>query len=97
MALRPLAIKPLKQFMKELERLDDEELDQFATVDVILDLAKVCLKGIKNPLGSREDLDEILDVESAYKIIDVCGGVKLNDPKLMEAAMRMAAQAAAEE
>jgi hypothetical protein len=34
----------------------------------------------------KEYLEETLDLDSIYKILEVCGGLKLNDPKLMEAA-----------
>ena len=39
----------------------------------------------------RVYLGETLDLETIYKILEVCGGIRLNDPKLVEAAL--AAQA----
>ena len=84
-SLRPLAIKPLKNFIKEAEKLDDLK-DQMEVLDALFSLAKVCLVGIGSELGKREDLDELLDMETVYKIIEVCGGVKLNDPNLIAAA-----------
>ena len=33
----------------------------------------------------REHLEDILDMPTIYEILDVCGGLKLNDPKLAEA------------
>lgn len=38
-------------------------------------------------------LEDVLDLDSIYKILDVAGGIKLNDPKLMEAALMAAADA----
>lgn len=35
----------------------------------------------------REYLEEVLDLETIYLILEVAGGIKLNDPKLMEAAL----------
>lgn len=35
----------------------------------------------------KEYLEDTLDLETIYKVLDVCGGIKLNDPKLVEAAM----------
>lgn len=35
----------------------------------------------------KEYLEDTLDLDSIYKILEVTGGIKLNDPKLMEAAM----------
>jgi hypothetical protein len=40
----------------------------------------------------REYLEDTLDLETIYKILDVAGGIKLNDPKLMEAAAEIQAQ-----
>ena len=41
----------------------------------------------------REYLEDTLDLETIYKILEVCGGIKLNDPKLLEAAMQAQTQA----
>jgi len=35
----------------------------------------------------KEYLEEVLDLETIYVILDVAGGIKLNDPKVVEAAM----------
>jgi len=46
----------------------------------------------------KEYLEEVLDLDTIYKIIEICGGMKLNDPKLMEAAVEAAmAQDAAQD
>jgi len=33
-------------------------------------------------------LEDVLDLDTIYKVLEVCGGIKLNDPKLMEAALQ---------
>lgn len=35
----------------------------------------------------KEYLEDTLDLDTIYKVLEVTGGIKLNDPKLMEAAM----------
>lgn len=40
----------------------------------------------------KEYLEDTLDLDTIYKILDVCGGIKLNDPKLLEAAETLANQ-----
>lgn len=40
----------------------------------------------------KEYLEDTLDLDTIYKVLEVAGGIKLNDPKLMEAALE--AQAA---
>lgn len=36
----------------------------------------------------KTHLEEVLDLETIYVILEVAGGIKLNDPKLMEQALR---------
>jgi hypothetical protein len=46
----------------------------------------------------REYLEDVLDMDTIYRVLEVCGGLKLNDPKVLEEAQRMvAAQTAAAE
>jgi hypothetical protein len=42
---------------------------------------------LKDPLSKeyREYLEEVLDMDTIYKIMEVCGGLKLNDPNLLAA------------
>jgi len=42
----------------------------------------------------RAYLEDVLDMDTIYEILDVCGGLKLNDPKLLEEAQRVAMEAA---
>lgn len=97
--LRPLPIMRLKKFMKLLSNMGEgfdesnPSKNEEDGLDEIFSLALFCLE--KNPATvskSKEDLGDIVDLPTAYKIIEVCGGVKLNDPKLMEVAMNLAAQ-----
>lgn len=41
----------------------------------------------KDPLSKeyRDYLEQVLDMETIYKIMEVCGGLKLNDPNLLAA------------
>lgn len=41
----------------------------------------------------KEYLEEVLDLETIYVILDVAGGIKLNDPKVVEAAQTLSNQA----
>ncbi len=43
----------------------------------------------------KDYLESVLDSETIFKILDICGGLKLNDPKFMEAVAQAAANAAA--
>lgn len=90
--LRPLPITPLKKFMKLLGEMGDAKNEEEG-VDEILNLAAFCLKHNKATSSrTKEELGDVLDLPTAYKVIEVMGGVKLNDPKLMEMALALAAQ-----
>lgn len=41
----------------------------------------------------KEYLLDTLELDTIYKVLEVSGGIKLNDPKLMEAALEAQAQA----
>lgn len=34
----------------------------------------------------KEYLEDTLDLDTIYKVLDICGGIKLTDPKVLEAA-----------
>jgi hypothetical protein len=39
--------------------------------------------------ADKEALEEALDVPTIWKIMEICGGIKLGDPNLMAAATKM--------
>lgn len=87
--LRPLSISNLRKFHAEMGKLDDlDPEDEFAIMNQLVKIALVCLtKEIeKTKLENQEWVEEALDMPTVYKVIEVCGGVKLNDPNLIAAA-----------
>lgn len=93
--LKPLPVLKLRKFMTELDRLDDvTNYDENLTV--LIDLTKICINhydSVKEKVASNAEwYEETMDVQSMFKVIEICGGVKLNDPKLMELAQQMQAQ-----
>lgn len=84
--LKPNVIKRQKRFMNKMESLESPET-QIEAYDQILDLAEICLEGINPELAAdREKMEDVLDEPTIYKIIEVCGGIKLDDPNLLAAA-----------
>lgn len=85
--LRPNPIARQRKFMARLTEGPTEE-DTNAW-EMMLDLVTIALeRRYPNIVKDREELEEILDEQTAFKILEVTGGVKLNDPKLMEAALQ---------
>lgn len=91
--LRPASISLLKKGQKELDRLGEVK-DAEDTLNVLLDIVVVLLKKQRPEFAdpeNRELVEDLFDLDTVYKVIEVFLGVKLNDPKLVEAAMRVAA------
>lgn len=102
--LRPLNIGRLRRLMKawkEFEKLEDDD-DSF---EIFINCSGIALEhefkerfealqgkgkeGVLNP-AYRDYLEEVLDMDTIYKIMDVCAGLKLTDPNLLAAAARAA-------
>lgn len=106
--LRPLAIGPLRKFMNawSLFKDVDENSNEDAMYDIFVQCAGIALsKELASKVENRVTadgvlteeyqnyLEEVLDMDTIYRVLDVCGGLKLNDPKLLEAALRAAQEA----
>lgn len=91
--LKPASIKLLKAGNKELEKLGEVKTTE-DTLDVLLRTCIVLLKRqrpeLADPETGYELAEDLFDLETVYKVIEVMLGVKLNDPKMVEAAMRAA-------
>ena len=91
--LKPASIKLLKAGNKQLERLGGAK-DTDETLDILLDVCTVLLKRqrpeLADPENGKELAEDLFDLETVYKVIEVMLGVKLNDPALVEAALRAA-------
>lgn len=101
--LRPMVIKIKRRFSEKLavigtvpvrEDLDDKSpLTDDESYDQLLDIVQICLTNIDSKIaGNRNKIEEVLDEPTMYKIIEVCGGIKLNDPNLLAAAAAIATE-----
>ena len=87
--LKPLPIKHLRDFMAVVAKLDEVKTEQDA-IDVFIEASAIALKkSLPDLAGNKEALEEALDVPTIWKIMEVCGGIKLGDPNLVAAAAKM--------
>ena len=89
--LKPLSIKQLRKFMNVISNIDEnEDPTELGVMDTFLAAAVVCLQGLypeKFGNMSSEEIEELLNVPTMLKILEVAGGLKAADPNLMGAAL----------
>jgi hypothetical protein len=82
--LRPLKISVLRDFMTKFDTLGEVADDNSDSMDVLVDCIAIAMRQYKPELsdktkGGRENLEEELDLPTAYKIIEVAAGIKMGD------------------
>lgn len=87
--LKPLPIKHLRKFMEVISVMDSsEESSEEAALDIFIKAAMICLEVFRPELGTdRDKFEEIVEIPTMMKILEVCGGLKLTDPNLLGAAL----------
>lgn len=87
--MRPLKISLLRDFMEEFQKIGEEEIaeDNVKSMDVLMNCATIAMKQYNEKLADKEALEEVIDLPTVYKIIEVASGIKLNDPNVLAAAL----------
>ena len=58
------------------------------TLSVLIDACAVALeKQLPDLVSDRDALEDALDVPTINRILEVCGGIKMDDPNLLAAAV----------
>lgn len=91
--VRPLNIKLLREFMNKftsgISSGNTESTDE--SMDLLVDCVQISMKQYKPELSEdKEILESLLDLPTVYQIIEVASGIKLNDPKVIQAVMEQA-------
>lgn len=89
LSLVPLKIKFLREFMTEFQKISNEDIasDNILSMELLLDCAAIAMKQYKPEWADKEVLEDIIDLPSIYKVIEVASGIKLNDPNALAAAL----------
>jgi hypothetical protein len=57
-------------------------------MEIFIEAAMVCLEVFKPELSKDKDkFEELVEIPTMMKILEVAGGLKLNDPNLLGAAL----------
>ena len=87
--LKPLPIKQLRKFMEVINSAQGEnDSNPDDAMELFIKAAMVCLNNIRPDLATNQDLfEDVVEVPTMMKILEVVGGLKLTDPNLLGAAL----------
>ena len=87
--MKPLKISLLRDFMKEFQKISDTSIaeDNIKSMDLLLSCAAIAMKQYKPEIADKAKLEELIDLPTVYKVIEVAAGIKLNDPNALAAAL----------
>ena len=89
--LKPLTIKALRKFMAEIQKTA-ESTSEDETLTVLINACGIAIESqVPELAADRDKLEEALDMPTINRILEVCGGIKLDDPNQL-AAMVLAGQ-----
>ena len=76
---KPLKIKYLRDFMKTIADLQGIVNDNAKSLEVIITCSEIALSQYAPGEYTKEDLEELLDLPTMYRIIEGASGIKLDD------------------
>ena len=87
--MKPLKISLLRDFMKEFQKISDTAIaeDNIKSMDLLLSCAAIAMRQYDEKLADKAKLEDIIDLPTVYKVIEVAAGIKLNDPNALAAAL----------
>lgn len=87
--IKPLNLKNLRELMKEWQKAS-EAVDEDAFLNTLINCTQIAFKQYNTELaGDREALENALDIQTMYKILEVAAEIKLNDPNLVAMAQEL--------
>ena len=89
--LKPLTIKELREFMKVINKTAEVSTED-ETLTLLIDACAVALaKQLPELVKDRDAFEDVLDVPTINRILEICGGIKMDAPNQV-AAMGLAGQ-----
>jgi len=76
--LTPLKIKYLRQFMEAFENIKSANNDEDSII-ALVECSRVAMKQYYPQIKTTEDVEDNFDLESIYTILDIAGGIKIQD------------------
>lgn len=87
----PLVLKKFRQLSEILEKFTNtenkEDEEELTFMDVLLKATAFAMETYEPALSDPDKLSEYLDWPTMERILEIAGGIKLNDPNLQAAMM----------
>jgi hypothetical protein len=78
LSVRPLKVSLLRPFMKQFESVANVADDNEKSIDILIECVKIAMQQYNPELAKNpENLEEILDLPTVYKIVEGASGIKL--------------------
>lgn len=74
----PLKIKYLREFMKQFDLVKNAK-DDIEAISKLSECARICMQQYYPKIKTIEDLEDSVDLPTIYKILDIAGGVTINE------------------
>ena len=85
--LKPLTIKELRKFMAVIQKTAEAKTED-ETLTILIEACGIALeKQLPELVADQDKLEDSLDVPTINRILEVCGGIKMDDPNLLAAAV----------
>lgn len=84
LTIKPLTIKHLKKFLAVIKKMDNPDItEEDQVMEIFIEAAMVCLEQLMPDLSTDiEKFEDTIEVPTMMKILEIAGGLKLNDPNL---------------
>jgi hypothetical protein len=76
--ISPLKIKYLREFMQAFSNVKTAKNDMDA-IGYLSECAAICMKQYYPSVKTVEDLEDVVDLPTIYKILDVAAGIRINE------------------
>lgn len=78
--IRPLKISLLRKFMAKFEEIQEVASDNEKSIGILMQCVQIAMNQYKPELAENlEELEELLDLPTVYKIVEEASGVRLAD------------------
>jgi hypothetical protein len=77
--VRPLKISLLRSFMKKFDGIAAVADDNDKSINILMECAQIAMKQYKPDIAEDiTKLEDVLDLPTVYKIVEVASGIKLS-------------------